>query len=59
MSEWPQINRKICDGEFQDCFESTSLHLSFTGANDSLNIGFTGAQDTEVYVHSGNRDLRL
>lgn len=50
MSEWPQINRKVFDGEIQDCFESTSLHLSFTGANDSLNVGFTGAQDAEVYI---------
>ena len=50
MSEWPQIDRAIFDGEFRDCFASTSLHLSFTGANDSLNTEFTGAQDTEVYI---------
>lgn len=50
MSEWPQIDRAVFDGEFRDCFASTSLHLSFTGANDSLNTEFTGAQDTEVYI---------
>lgn len=50
MSEWPQIDRAIFDGEFRDSFASTSLHLSFTGANDSLNTEFTGAQDTEVYI---------
>lgn len=49
MSEWPQINRNAFDGELRDCFESTSLHLSFTGATDSLNVEFTGAQDAEVY----------
>lgn len=50
ISDWPQLNRNKFDGELKDCFESTSLHLSFTGANTPLNVGFTGAQDSEVYL---------
>lgn len=48
--DWPQINRDEFDGELKDCFESTSLHLSFTGANTPLNVEFTGAQDSEIYI---------
>lgn len=50
LEEWPQKVHRQFDGEFQDCFKSTSLHLSFTGASDSLHVGFTGAQDIEVYI---------
>lgn len=50
MLDWPQLNRSEFDGELKNCFESTSLHLSFTGANSPLNVGFTGAQDSEVYI---------
>lgn len=50
IDEWPQINRNNFDGELKNCFDSTSLHLSFTGANTPVNVGFTGAQDSEVYM---------
>lgn len=50
MGEWTQLNRNEFDDERKNCFESTSLHLSFTGANTPLNVGFTGGQDSEVYI---------
>lgn len=50
IDEWPQINRNKFNGELKNCFDSTSLHLSFTGANTPYNVGFTGAQDSEVYM---------
>lgn len=50
MIDWPQINRNEFDGELKNCFESTSLHLSFTGASTPLNIGFTGALDSDVNI---------
>lgn len=50
MEEWPQINHNKFDGELKNSFESTSLHLRFTGAETPLNVGFTGAQDSVVNV---------
>ncbi|KAA6406556.1 MAG: hypothetical protein FRX48_09611 [Lasallia pustulata] len=50
LSEWPQISRNDFDGQIKNCFQSTSLHLSFTGAQTSLSIGFSGAQDTDIYI---------
>ncbi|KAH0545439.1 hypothetical protein FGG08_000440 [Glutinoglossum americanum] len=48
--EWPQITRLPFDGQIQDRFKNTSLHLSFTGASSPLNLGFSGGQDTELYL---------
>jgi len=50
MSDWRGIDRDDFDGEMRDCFESTSLHLSFTGANTPVNQSFSGGQDVEVYM---------
>lgn len=50
LEEWPQINHNKFDGELKNSFESTSLHLRFTGAETPLNVGFTGAQDSVVNV---------
>ena len=50
ISEWPRISRDEFDGCIGDCFQSTSLHLSFTGAESRLNLGFSGAQDNEVLI---------
>ena len=50
LTEWPQISRNDFDGQIKNCFQSTSLHLSFTSAQTSLFIGFSGAQDTGVYM---------
>jgi len=50
MSDWSRIDRDDFDGEMRDSFESTSLHLSFTGANTPVNLGFSGGQDIDVYM---------
>ena len=50
ISEWPQISRDDFDGIVKDCFQSTSLQLSLTGAQSQLNLGFSGAQDEEVHI---------
>ena len=50
VSEWPKISRHEFNGQIQNHFESTSLHLSFTGASAQVDVGFSGSQDTEVYM---------
>ncbi len=50
ISEWPNINRENFDGQIKDSFHSTSLHLSFTGAQSRVNLEFSGAQDDDVYM---------
>lgn len=50
LAEWPLIERNEFDGHLSDHFESTSLHLSFTGAETPLNIGFSGGQDSEACI---------
>ena len=39
MADWFRIDRDEFDGDMRDCFESTSLHLSFTGAKHSCKFG--------------------
>ena len=39
MADWSRIDRDEFDGDMRDCFESTSLHLSFTGAKHSCKSG--------------------
>ena len=50
ISEWPQISCNEFDWTLRDCFENTSLHLSFTGASTPVNLNFSGGQDAEVYM---------
>ena len=50
INEWPQLGTSDFDGTLKDCFKSTSLHLSFTGASTPVNVGFSGGQDTDVYM---------
>ena len=52
IKDWPQLGGVEFDGEPKDCFQNTSLHLSFTSANVpvNVNVGFSGAQDTDVYM---------
>lgn len=50
IETWDLINQNTFDGNFEDCFANTSLHLSFTGASMPLDIGFTGNCDREVYI---------
>ncbi|KAL9612539.1 MAG: hypothetical protein Q9167_002878 [Letrouitia subvulpina] len=50
MNEWSFVGRNDFDGQFQDNFQCTSLHLSFTGAETLFNTGFSGSQDAEVFI---------
>lgn len=50
LDNWNLINHAKFDGNLHDCFQDTSLHLSFTGASLPLGIENTGRQDVEVYL---------
>ena len=50
IREWRDISREDFDGQIKDSFHSTSLHLSFTGAQSRVNLEFSGAQDDDVYM---------
>jgi len=50
MSDWSCIDRDEFDGDMRDCFESASLHLSFTGANTPINLSYSGGQDVDIYL---------
>lgn len=50
IEDWRQLSHDAFDGRLQNCFESTSLHLSFTGASSPINYGFSGGQDADVYI---------
>ena len=50
INTWNLINDIEFDGQLRDCFQGTSLHLSFTGSSLPLDVGYSGRQDTEVYL---------
>lgn len=50
ISEWPRMGRSEFDWKLRNCFENTSLHLSFTGASTPVNLDFSGGQDADVYM---------
>ena len=50
ISEWPNISRESFDGQIKGSFHSTSLHLSFTGAQSRVNLEISGARDDDVYM---------
>ena len=47
---WRLVNHFDFDGEVKDCFQGTSLHLSFTDFVLPVDTGQYGARDTEVYM---------
>ena len=49
IDEWYQYDHKEFDGTMENCFEGTSLHLSFSEATQAMNIGFSGGRDVEAY----------
>ncbi|KAI1088930.1 hypothetical protein F5B19DRAFT_485614 [Rostrohypoxylon terebratum] len=49
IDQWYQYEHKEFDGTMEDCFEGTSLHLSFSEASQAINVGFSGGQDVEAY----------
>jgi hypothetical protein len=46
---WNLVNHTPYNGKSEDCFKSTSLHLSFTPYTQPINIGNHGLQDIEVF----------
>ena len=49
-SSWNLINHAAFDGKFQDCFASTSLHLTFTDFEMPLDVGARGYRDRQVVL---------
>jgi hypothetical protein len=47
---WEQINHAEFDGSCQDCFQTTTLHLSFTDYEQPVDVGTRGIKDTEVVL---------
>jgi hypothetical protein len=45
---WSAINHHPYDGKVVDCFQRTSLHLSFTEYSLPIDVGQRGMRDTEV-----------
>jgi hypothetical protein len=48
LSSWEQINHIDFDGQFQDNFRSTSLHLTFTESEDAVYLGNRGLRDCQA-----------
>lgn len=49
VDNWNVINHEDFDGNQQDCFASTSLHLSFTGWTLPIDTGSRGTRGVEAY----------
>ena len=49
VENWKIINHYDFDGKQENCFESTSLHLSFTGWTLPINTRRRGARGVEAY----------
>ncbi|KAI0835413.1 hypothetical protein F5Y06DRAFT_306197 [Hypoxylon sp. FL0890] len=49
IDEWYLYDHKEFDGAMDDCFEGTSLHLSFSEASQAVNVDFSGGRDVEAY----------
>lgn len=53
LETWRLVNHAKFNGKYEDCFQSTSLHLSLTGYEQPLNVGHHGARDREIiYVEA-------
>lgn len=49
IDEWYQYSHKEFDGNLDNCFVGTSLHLSFSEASQAVNVEFSGGRDVEAY----------
>ncbi|GAW24361.1 hypothetical protein ANO14919_139450 [Xylariales sp. No.14919] len=49
IDEWYQYDHNAFTGIMEDCFEGTSLHLSFSEASQAVNVNFSGGRDVEAY----------
>jgi hypothetical protein len=50
LDRWNVVNHKDFVGKAEDCFNNTSMHLSFTGYEIPINVGSHGLQDTEAFL---------
>jgi hypothetical protein len=50
VRSWKLINHLAFDGQFQDCFAGTSLHLTFTELEDAVYVGNRGLRDRQVVL---------
>ena len=50
LSSWKLINHALFDGQLQDCFGGTSLHLTFTDSEDTVFMGNRGLRDRQVIM---------
>ncbi|KAH4891395.1 hypothetical protein HBI38_030200 [Parastagonospora nodorum] len=48
LSAWKHIDHSEFTGQLQDCFSSTSLHLTFTDSEDNAYLGNRGLRDRQV-----------
>jgi hypothetical protein len=46
---WNHVNHDGFDGKVEDCFQHTTLHLSFTDWEMPIDVGAQGARDREVF----------
>ncbi|KAH6672036.1 hypothetical protein B0J14DRAFT_594991 [Halenospora varia] len=49
-NNWELITHAKFDGTCQDCFQATTLHLSFTDYEQTVDVGRRGIKDTEVVL---------
>jgi hypothetical protein len=49
IDEWYQYDHKPFTGVMEDCFQGTSLHISFSEASQAVNVNFSGGPDVEAY----------
>ena len=58
LENWDMVNHHDFDGQIQDSFRSTSLHLSLTGYELALNTGAQGRRDQEAFYVEANVSVR-
>ncbi|KAI0017045.1 hypothetical protein F4780DRAFT_627483 [Xylariomycetidae sp. FL0641] len=49
IDEWYQYDHVEYNGKMENCFQGTSLHISFSEASQSVNVSFSGGIDVEAY----------
>ncbi|KAI1322120.1 hypothetical protein F5Y16DRAFT_413434 [Xylariaceae sp. FL0255] len=49
IDEWYQYDHNTFTGEMEDCFQATTLHISFSDAWQAINVNFSGGRDVEAY----------
>ena len=50
VESYQLINHNPFDGKFEDCFQSTTLHLTFSGYELPLDVGEYGGRNREAFL---------